>query len=186
MQKSSVIIGISGKMGSGKDTLADLIIEKDPSFKKVSFAAKLKRIGAFMTGTEEFQWFSQEGKNVLLTDWGMTIGEFQQRLGTDAIRYGLHSEAWVLSLFADFKPDSRWIITDMRFPNEAKAVTDRGGYTVRLNGDPAKVRANSSRNLNHPSETSLDDYNQFDFTYSNTNSLNELGHFSRLILETIK
>ena len=40
-----VIIGISGKIGSGKDTLADMIIKYDSQFTKKSFAYKLKMIG---------------------------------------------------------------------------------------------------------------------------------------------
>lgn len=179
------IIGISGKLGSGKDTLADFIIKNDPEFKKVSFANKLKRIGAFLTGTDEHLWFTQEGKNIELHNWCMTIGQFQQKLGTEAIREGLHSEAWVLSLFADLTPTSKWIITDVRFPNEIEAVTKRHGVTVRINGDPAKVRATSTRDLNHPSETSLDNYQNFDYVYTNNNSLVELENFAKLILQDL-
>lgn len=176
------IIGISGKIGSGKDTLADFIIKNDPTFVKVSFAKKLKQIGAFMTGTKEELWFTQEGKNVYLPGWDMTIGQFQQKLGTEAIRVGLHPEAWVLSLFADLKPDSKWLVTDMRFKNEVKAVASIGGYTIRIDGDPAKVRANSTRDLLHPSEVDLDDYEHFTWFYKNDKRLEELEEFAKKIL----
>ncbi len=183
MQNKPVIIGISGKIGSGKDTLADLLIKKDSAFVKKSFAYKLKQIGAFLTGTEIELWTTQEGKNVNLLEWGMTVGEFQQKLGTEAMRLGLHPQTWILSLFADWREGDKWIITDMRFVNEANKVTEVGGTLVRLNGDPAKVRENSKRDLTHPSETDLDNY-EFDLVYENTKSIEELDKFADLVLHT--
>lgn len=178
------IIGISGKIGSGKDTLADMIIKLSPTFEKKSYAYKLKKTGSFLTGTEENLWFTQEGKNVYLPDWEMTIGQFQQKLGTEAVRCGLHNEGWIISLFADLKFDSHWVVPDMRFKNEADAILKRGGVTVRINGDPAKVRANSSRDLSHPSEIDLDDYNNFHFVYDNNGTLQDLENFAKEVLST--
>ena len=175
------IIGISGKLGSGKDTLADFII-KQASFEKKSYAYKLKTIGAFLTGTEEELWFTQEGKNVFLPDWNLTIGEFQQKLGTEAIRTGLHPQAWIIALFADLTPTSQWVITDMRFRNEALAVKEKGGVLIRINGDPAKTRENSKRDLNHPSETDLDHFDGWDGVYSNSGSLENLETYAKLVL----
>lgn len=178
------IIGISGKIGSGKDTLADTILKISPYFEKKSYAYKLKKTGAFLTGTEEELWFTQEGKNIYLPDWGMTIGQFQQKLGTEAIRTGLHPNAWIISLFADLRPDSHWVIADMRFKNEAEAVKEKGGIAIRINGDPARVRANSTRDMSHPSETDLDDYDGFDLVYENNKSLLDLENFAKMVLHT--
>ncbi len=189
-----MLIGINGKLGSGKDTLAGLIIKHannkwndvhnlhintDAIVTQKSFAYKLKKIGAFMTGTEEQLWFTQEGKNIMLPDWGMTIGEFQQKLGTEAVRNGLHTNAWVLALMADYKSENNWVIADVRFPNEADIVKEKNGILIRIDGDPAGVRAKSSRNLDHPSEISLDNYKNFDYRYMNDKSLEELENFAK-------
>lgn len=174
-----MIIGISGKIGSGKDTFADFIKKFCPELEGKSFAYKLKKIGAYLTGTDEVLWFTQNGKNIELPGWDMTIGEFQQKLGTDAARDGLHPRTWELSLFADYKPEDNWIITDVRFPNEADAIKNKNGILIRLNGDPAKVRANSKRNLFHPSETSLDKYEHFDYVFHNEGPIGELEGFAR-------
>jgi len=188
-----MIIGISGTIGSGKDTLASLIIKqatkkykdvhnihldinKVPQLK--SFAYKLKTVGAFLTNTDKQLWFTQEGKNIFLPEWGMTIGEFQQKLGTDACRDGLHVNTWVLSLMSEYTPEANWIITDVRFPNEADIVKKNNGIVIRINGDPAGVRAKSLRNLNHPSETALDNYENFDYVYVNDKSLEDLEIFA--------
>jgi hypothetical protein len=68
-----------------------------------------------------------------------------QQIGTDLFRNQLHPNVWVNSLMNEYRPyveapeglipddwESKWIITDMRFPNELKAVKDRGGITIRV------------------------------------------------------
>lgn len=179
------IIGIHGKIGSGKDTLADYIIDKDSSFKKKSFAFKLKYMTSFLTGVDLKDCFTQEGKNIFMPEWGMTIGEFQQKLGTEGMRKGVHENGWVLSLFSEYDSDNyleNWIITDVRFPNEAQAILDRNGVLIKLEGDPASIRANSKRDMNHPSETSLDDWDKWDYVYTNNKSLEDLYNFGNQVI----
>jgi hypothetical protein len=163
-----MIIGISGKIGSGKDALAQMIIEQDPTFTIHKFADKLKQIAALLTGFPD-QW-SREGKNTFLEPWSMTVGELQQKLGTEAIRSGLHPRAWILALFADYYPKLNWVITDVRFPNEALAILGYEGILVRLNGREAI----EVRDPNHLSETALDGYSRFDVVVDNSGPLDEL------------
>ena len=62
-------------------------------------------------------------------------------------------------------------ITDARFPNEVLGLSAIGGLSVRLDVDPDEQarrlrqrdgRVPSFEELNHPSETALDDYDDFD------------------------
>lgn len=61
-----------------------------------------------------------------------------QLLGTECGRQILHPNLWVLALIQDYKCDTetqeypKWIITDVRFPNEFKAIKDRGGINIRV------------------------------------------------------
>lgn len=180
-----MLIGISGKRGSGKDTLADLICQLVPEFKKKSYAYKLKKITALLTGTTLEQNLSREGKSLYLKEWDMTLGRMQQVLGTEAIRNNLHSEAWVLALFADYKStpiesdkssEDFWVVSDVRFPNEAKAIKERGGWLIRIDGDPTNIRKtnNDNRDANHPSEIALDDYKDFDDCIINDGTIEDL------------
>jgi hypothetical protein len=137
----------------------------------------------------------------------MTVREFLQKLGTDAMRNGLHENVWVNSLMADYKPDTytrvsvtyiasnlpNWIITDTRFPNELAAVKSKEGVTIRV------VRPNKNYNivtdghitrratefeeqqLLHPSETALDDAT-FDYEIVNDGTIEELIEKVRAIL----
>jgi hypothetical protein len=222
------LIALSGRAGSGKDTVGSIIqyltSDKDDrlsfeEWKKFAlnnsywankkFAGKLKTIAALLSGANIKDFEDQEFKNQRMTaDWGMTYREFLQRLGTEAMRDGLHEEVWVNALFADYRaierlPEKRmsilpkWIITDMRFPNELEAVKERSGITIRVvrehdikvqhSGDPddfhiekfdstnpkhAALKLGQSLNL-HPSETALDDA-EFDYVIENDGSIEEL------------
>jgi len=81
-----------------------------------------------------------------------------------------------------------WIITDCRFENEAKAIKDRGGIIIRVNRinrelEMIKSMASTTgvgsklmdkiHNSNHPSETSLDNY-EFDYVIDNNDTIEEL------------
>lgn len=179
-----MLIGISGKIGSGKDALADFIIKNSKIiFEKVSFAYKLKLITSIMSGQPLEIMFTQEGKNIFLSKWGFTVGEMQQLIGTEAMRDSVHKDAWTLALFADYNSSKNWVISDMRFPNEAEAVRKRNGILIRITGDPANIRKNSQRNLNHASETSLDSYNKWNYEFKNTGTLDSLEDFSKTLLK---
>jgi len=220
-----MIIGISGRMGSGKDTIGTIIqglllTNKNQSCEIKKFAGKLKQIASILTGIPVEKFEDQEfKKNLLDVEWGtvqqiplnsippfadmqfnvlMSVREFLQRLGTEAMRDGLHTNVWVNALFADYKPGvtyqmeildlessdlqrekigkpvhseyPNWIITDMRFPNEMEAVVKRNGITIRVTR-PVKKSKNTAKL--HPSETSLDKA-KFDYEIINDGTMEEL------------
>ena len=206
------LIGISGKIGSGKDTFAEIIrlltsmpyltnetlehyltnpnknvMRTDWSVKK--FGNKLKDVATLLTGIPTHKFEDQEfKKSYLPEEWNtwhpnqdrsepMTVREFLQKLGTDAIRNGLHTKTWVNATFAFFSDTSRWLVTDVRFPNEAAAIIEKGGLLVRLERD--------SDTGDHPSETSLDNYD-FNIVIENKGSLAELIQKAREFCETYK
>lgn len=72
----------------------------------------------------------------------------------------------------------KWIITDMRFPNELESVVKRNGITIRVTR-PVKKGKNTARL--HPSETSLDKA-KFDYEIINDDTMEELVKKVREIL----
>lgn len=222
-----MIIGINGKIGAGKDTVGTIIqglllTNKNQSCEIKKFAGKLKQIGSILTGIPVENFEDQEFKKSYLgTEWGtvqdvplnsippfadmqfnalMSVREFLQKLGTEAMRDGLHANTWVNALFADYKifnepsmypngggsKEPNWIITDMRFPNEMEAVVKRNGITIRV------VRPHGYTDPNtgiykemplsyHPSETSLDDA-EFDYEIINDGTMEKLVKKVRKIL----
>ena len=237
-----MIIGINGKIGSGKDTVGKIIqyltsecgdsnstrhrtyaefLQKgggsnlrnfdqhyvsDWEVKK--FAGKLKTTASLLTGIPVEKFEDQEFKKQQMNpEWNMTYREFLQKLGTEAMRDGLHTNVWVNALFADYNagytispldvdnqaPDN-WIITDMRFPNEMEAVVEKGGITIRVVRPKIESVVDKMRPYSdlvhygipmpkeHPSETSLDSA-EFDYTIVNDSTIEELVKKVKEILE---
>lgn len=182
MKNKINIIGISGRMESGKDTVAEMIQKEgfkydSQDWQVRKFADKLKVIASILTGYEKECFENQEFKKIKLSkQWNnMPVREFLQRLGTDAIRNGLHSNTWINAFWSDyggihFGKDAfkfpKWIITDVRFTNEADSIKEREGVVIRLT-------RNEDVEATHPSEIELDDYD-FDYIINNKNqSLDE-------------
>jgi len=110
----------------------------------------------------------------------------QQKVGTEAIRNNIHNDAWVLSLFGTYKEvQDFWIITDVRFRNEANIIKERGGIIIRLNGDPLNSKSGDNRNMVHQSEIDLDDYNDFDYIYNNIPPISNLNEFVKTVSNKI-
>lgn len=56
-----------------------------------------------------------------------------QLLGTDCGRNIIHPDIWVSSLFSEYYgKQSNWIITDVRFPNEALKIKKKGGILIKM------------------------------------------------------
>lgn len=78
------------------------------------------------------------------------------------------------------------IVGDVRFKLEAKALVDKGGYLLRINGDPVGIRERNEdgRDLNHISETDLDDW-PFENVIENTKSIEDLREKVREFLLSV-
>jgi hypothetical protein len=174
-----MIISISGKIGSGKDTIAEIIKEKMPEagWEVKKFAGKLKEVATLLTSIPVTQFEDQSFKQTLLpSQWNdannnpMTVRDLLQRLGTEAMRLGLHKNVWVNALFSDYQTESNWIVTDTRFPNEIDACVNRGAITILVQRD-----SGNQIGTTHTSETALDQYDQWDYIIDNTGSVENLS-----------
>lgn len=178
-----MIIGISGKICSGKTEVAKYIQKKIPeyNFQIRSFGYDVKFITSYITGIDINLIQSREIKSKYLPEWGMTLGEMFQKIGTECMRKGLHPDTWVLSLMTKYTPDQNWIIDDVRFKNEANTIKQFGGILIRLEGDPANMRSKDPRNMNHKSETELDNYENFDIVYNNVPPIESIDNLIKLL-----
>jgi hypothetical protein len=166
-----------------------LFLESESEWEIKKFAGKLKDIASHLTGIDIEDFEDQEFKKTNLgREWWttcdegwqpMTVREFLQKLGTDALRTGLHPNVWVNALMADYDEDSNWVITDTRFPNEAMAIKEKGGIIIRID------RPGFKPINDHPSETALNGWN-FDYKIANVSDLISLTFTVETILKHAK
>lgn len=160
-----IIIGISGKKGSGKDTFAsllanELLVKYNLKVKLKAFADNLKKCCAILSGQFDWVFYDQNSKNKKANILSMTNRELMQKFG-DLTRQ-LDPNIWIKLVLQihDKKDPDVLIITDVRFKNEAEAIKNKGGILIRINSD-------RSVEDNHISENDLDDYSKFDLVVTN-------------------
>lgn len=134
-----VTIGLHGKAGSGKDTTASLLQSFLPegSTRTVAFATPLKEAAKAKFGLTDWHVNTQEGKKEYIPALGRTVRQLLELEGTEATRdvYGDNFWIWRMSQEADkaFKEKIKiFIITDVRFENEAQFVRDNGGFVFQI------------------------------------------------------
>lgn len=175
-----MIIGISGKARSGKDTFALMLTEElnkryYPPFVMMAFANELKtRCQEAFDLSYEQLW--GDDKEVLdkrymkASEQYWTAREIMQDYG--AFYRTIDGKFWVKNLFKviEEKEYTNVIITDVRYVNEADYIINNGGYVIRVDRDSK----DDVHNMQHPSEIELDNYKRFDFTVVNNLGLDEL------------
>ncbi|GAB3861884.1 hypothetical protein GCM10028822_41910 [Hymenobacter terrigena] len=168
------LIGLSGRRGSGKDTVARILQELQPerNWQIRSFGDSIKSVCAALTGEAVAPYYTQEGKAELVPTFHRTRGEMLQQVG-QALR-SWEPLVWVDAFFAGLPANAFVLVPDVRFANEADPIRTRGGLMLRVEGDPLHQRGDGTRDDNHPSEIAMDDYPHFDFTLHNNGSLDDL------------
>lgn len=179
-----MIIGISGKAGSGKDTAAKMLevlyANPDISYEDfankryknfadiliVHFADALKETAQVLFRLGEWETNTQEGKKITINWIGKTVRELLQGIG-QGLRDAIDFDLWVKILFANTKGWSNYIIADVRYPNEVKAIKERNGILLRIDRKGAGAG-------NHSSEIALDDYKEWDVHIENNGSIEDL------------
>lgn len=104
----------------------------------------------------------------------LTPRKLLQLIGTEGGRDLIHENIWVNALFSSYTKDSKWIIPDTRFDNEAKAIKDRGGIII-------KVERDVNITDNHASEKGISD-EYIDIVIDNNGSMEELIEKVKTIL----
>ena len=185
-----MIIGISGKAGSGKDTAAKMLevlyANPDISYEDfankryknfadiqiVHFADTLKETAQVLFRIGEWETNTQEGKKTTINWIGKTVRELLQGIG-QGLRDAIDPNLWVKILFANTEGWSNYIIADVRYPNEVYAIKKRNGILLRIDRKGAGAG-------NHSSETALDNYKEWDVHIENNGSIEDLFEAMRI------
>ena len=137
-----MIIGICGFIGSGKDTVADYLVNFH-EFRRESFASTLKDAVSAVFGWDRTLL---EGRTKEAREWREQVDPWwAERLdmptltprwvlqywGTEVCRRGFHDNIWIASLENKLRNSKdNVVISDCRFPNEIESIQKAGGKIV--------------------------------------------------------
>lgn len=177
-------IAVIGKMRSGKDEFASILLELGYPVRRIAFGDSMK--GMF---SNSFPWIPMEPKPIQLLQ---QFGQSMRSIDEDVFVKPTMSSLWFkkeVEKSHDWTPDT-FIFTDVRQPNEFKAVTDAGFIPVRIHASEktriARMIANgetvSQDILQAPTEKYLESFS-VEYTISNDGTREE---FKQEIIELIK
>ena len=149
-----MLIGLTGRAGAGKDTVAAVARTIYPyaNVENRKFAGKLYESAAAALGVsvESLERWKRGGVTIRVGPTGtgfvlteLSVREYLQRYGTEAHRDTFHPDFWIDQV--DLSHEGRIVfVTDVRFPNEAEAIRRAGGHVVLVEGPGDIVPAHSS------------------------------------------
>lgn len=173
------LIGLTGSAGAGKDTIANAIVAKYPGAEKYSWALPLKQALNACFGWTMEKWDDRVWKEKEILWLGKSPRQLAQLLGTEWGREQVHPELWVMLGLQRYKahdPSTPFVIADVRFDNEARAIHRHGGVVIKIFRDDAEpIFAHKSENGVSPE--------LIDFTLGNHGSIEEFVQTSLANLE---
>lgn len=162
-----LVIGLTGKAHSGKDTVGE-VLQRGYGFFTHSWAEPLKQAASHIFGLGLEHFHNQELKEIRNEYWGMTPREMLLVLGTEACRDVIDNDIWIkrgmMEIQNRLDNGAHVVVTDTRFPNEAEAIKKMGGYIIEV------VRPEGSLEVNHRSGQAMP-RELIDFTLMNDNTL---------------
>lgn len=162
------IIGITGKKRSGKDSIADYLIDNH-GYTRYAFADPIKRGLMEMFGfTDEQMWGSEQDKETVDPRWGISPRRLVQITGTELYQFDLPKylregefpwgrgvwtrkfKLWYLDELEE-NPNLKVVISDVRYPHEEEIIHGLNGTMVKV------IRPSLGESTDqHSSETDID------------------------------
>jgi hypothetical protein len=203
-----MIIGVCGFIGSGKDTIADYLVNFH-EFRRESFASTLKDAVAAVFGWDRTML---EGRTKEAREWREQVDPWWaarldmptltprwvlQYWGTEVCRKAFHDDIWIASLENKLRNSKdHVVISDCRFPNEISSIKNAGGQIVWVQRgvlpDWYEVAVDANRGSNvainelkmrkiHASETAWVG-TEFDAIIDNNSTIDELYQQARTLV----
>lgn len=137
MQTAQLLIGLAGRARTGKTTSANHLVNTH-GFVAYAFADPLREglMQIFNLSPCDFD----DDRKELTIDWlGRSPRELMQSMGTEWGRHQVHPELWTLLAEQNLEflgqtndNASGFVISDLRFENEADFVRKRGGIVIHV------------------------------------------------------
>ena len=203
-----MIVGVCGFIGSGKDTIADYLVNFH-EFRRESFANTLKDAVSAVFGWDRTML---EGRTKQAREWREEVDTWWadrlamptltprwilQYWGTEVCRRGFHDDIWIASLENKLRnSEDHVVISDCRFPNEISSIRNAGGKIIWVKRGElpswyetaVKANAGSINDINamtakgiHASEWAWVGTN-FDYILNNDGTIDDLYHQTKSII----
>lgn len=165
------IIIFSGKQFSGKDTVAKILLEKLPSFKRIGIADAIK-----------MQYSTQKG--ISLEEIEKNKSVYRQ----DLIDLGDWGRAqspnyWLNSILAY---DGDTVVTDIRLQHELELFRSHNAFCIRVEAtENARSKRGVLTSKNDLTETALDDITDWDYVIHNNGTYDELFENTQKLIDKL-
>ena len=169
------IIGIVGKKHHGKDTIADMFVDRY-NFKKISFANPLKEGCRHIFGLTYEQLYGDK-KDVVDEYWRVTPRRLLQFVGTELFRNQLSklipdigSSIWVKCVEKTIldNPNTNYVISDIRFQDELDMLKKHNSFIFKVD------RPDLSNRDEHISGKGIDEIEGYDKLVLNDSTIDKL------------
>ena len=178
-----LLIGLSGKAGSGKSTVGDYLTGAH-GYVQFAFAGALKEVVCLAFGFSEEQFYGSR-KEAVDPRWGVSPRWCLQWLGTEVFR-SRWPDIWIRHLrqeileFLSLNGQRPVVVTDVRFKDEAAALKKMRGVLVRLERhEDHRLEAGATEHL---SETDLDGWEGWNHVIDNNGTLQDLADMVEVML----
>lgn len=159
-----MIIGLTGKARSGKDTIAD-IITKLYGYEHYWFSKPMKEACRTIFGWNDAHLYG-DLKEVVDERYGTSPRHALQTLGTEWGRGHIRESIW-LDVARSHIEKGNVVVSDVRFDNEAELIKELGGIVIQVErGDAPDV-------LDHASEKGVH-FHLVDYLVQNDGTISEL------------
>lgn len=186
---AGVLIGLCGYAAAGKDTAAQVLIDEF-NFQRVAFADPIKQallaLDPVVPGPKgetymRLSEFSTERSWAEVKEYP-EVRRLMQVLGTEVGRNIFDPDLWVAlgerKILSTMSVGDT-VVTDVRFPNEARLIKKHGGVLVRI------TRPGFGPVNEHVSDRASENWT-YDHFVENNQSVETLHETMRKLLETLK
>jgi hypothetical protein len=183
---SKLLIGIHGRPHSGKDTVADYLVDKY-GFSKFGPSFPVKATAAAMFDVDIECFYDLNIKETIDPFWNISYREMAQKVGKESSRDVFGEDIWMRHvekrLLDDTADNIGIVLADIRYPNEAEWVRAHGGKVLFI------TRSDNLRgyvaNSTHPCEHGLD-FSLADWSIQNDGTIHALFENVDWLLEMNK